>query len=194
MKRTLPVILACTLVLLASTFALDGLARKNAQESHVWLMETLLPGAHDFVRVAYTGEDDIIRSVHKADAGYVIETVTYGYAGEIRMMIGVDNAGTVCGLVVADAKETYGLGSRILTDHEFLSRFLNKSGTFAIGAPGADAFSGATDTADSDGNEIYVDGISGATVSSKAVARCVSAAAAYVTGADIESSATSWGA
>lgn len=194
MKRTLLVICACTLVLLASTFALDGMAQKNAQKTHVRLMETLLPGATDFVRLTDIGDDDIIRSVHRADAGYVIETVTRGYVDDIRMFIAVDNSGTVLGLVVDEAHETPGLGGRILTEHSFLSRFLNQSGTFAIGTPDADAFSGATGTTASDGNEQYVDGISGATVSSKAVARCVSAATAYVTGADIESSATSWGA
>ena len=40
---------------------------------------------------------------------------------------------------------------------------------------------------------IQVDGISGATVSSKAVARCVSSAVGFVTGADVASSATTWG-
>ena len=62
----------------------------------------------------------------------------------------------------------------------------------AIGTAGADAFSGATgsDSADTD---TYVDGISGATVTSKAIARCVNSAVSYVTGADIDSGATSWG-
>ena len=63
---------------------------------------------------------------------------------------------------------------------------------FAIGTAGADAFSGATGE-EATGEEIYVDGITGATVTSKAVARCVNSAIAYVTGADVESSATSWG-
>ncbi|PWM07238.1 MAG: hypothetical protein DBX98_03060, partial [Clostridiales bacterium] len=39
----------------------------------------------------------------------------------------------------------------------------------------------------------YVDGIAGATVSSKAIARCVNSAVAYVTGADTQTGATSWG-
>ena len=38
-----------------------------------------------------------------------------------------------------------------------------------------------------------VDAISGATVTSKAIARCVNSAVAYVTGADVSSGATSWG-
>ncbi len=195
MKKTLAVILVIALVLLGSAFALDGIARKNAQQEHVWLMETLLPGGKDFVRVTDIGDDNIIRSVHKASEGFVIETVTYGYADEITVLVGLDNKGVVTGLVTLDAHETYGLGSGILTDHGFLSQFLDETGTFTLGAgdSSADWSSSATSETASVGEEIYIDGISGATVSSKAVARCVNAAIAYVTGADIDSSATSWG-
>ncbi len=193
MKKTLVVILILCLVLLACAFVLEGITRNHTQKQHIWLMETLLPGGKDFEKLTDTGEDDIIRSVHKADAGYVIEASAYGYADEIVMMIGVDNDGKVMGLVVTKAHETWGLGNRILTDHVFLSGFLNQNGSFTIGTTGEDAFSGATSETSSSGEEIAVDGISGATVSSKAVARCVSAAVAYVTGSDIDSSATTWG-
>ena len=62
----------------------------------------------------------------------------------------------------------------------------------AIGTAGADVFTGATgeDAAEA---QTYVDGITGATVTSKAVARSVNSAVAYVTGADAVSGATSWG-
>ncbi len=193
MKRTLLVILLISLLLLAAAFSLDTAAGANAQKEHVWLMETLLDGGSDFVRVPYDGDDDIIRSVHKSSKGFVIETKTDGYADELTVLVGVDNDGNVMGVVVLEAHETVGLGSNILTDHKFLSQFLNKSGTFTVGSANADSWSGATDDAASSGEEIYIDGISGATVSSKAVARCVSAAVAYVTGADIGSSATEWG-
>jgi electron transport complex protein RnfG len=193
MKKTFTIILIIAVTLLAVAFGLDNIARANAQKEHVWLMETLLPGGKDFKLVPYDGEDPMIRSVHQAEAGFVIETATQGYADEIVMFIGVDNDGKVTGLVVYEAHETQGLGSKILTDHVFLSQFLNKNGSFTIGTAGSDAFSGATGEVESTGDEIAVDGITGATVSSKAVARCVNAAVAYVTGADIDSSATTWG-
>ena len=41
------------------------------------------------------------------------------------------------------------LGGNALTDHVFLSQFLNSSGTFAVATQGADAFSGATGTVES---------------------------------------------
>ena len=194
MKKIVISILVAALVLFGASCALNGVASKNAQKEHLWLMQTLLPGSESFTVEPYSGEDANIRSVHKAENGYVIETVTYGYAGEITMVIGVNNEGKVTGLVVRESHETPGLGNEVLTDHVFLSQFLNKSGSFTVGTSGADAFSGATaeSTADA-GEEVTVDGITGATVSSKAVARCVTSAVAYVTGADAVSAATSWG-
>ncbi len=194
MKRIVIAIVLAALILFGASFGLQGIAAKNAQEEHIWLMQTLLPGSESFTLEPYSGEDANIRSVHKAENGYVIETVTYGYAGEITMVIGVSSDGKVTGLVALEAHETPGLGNEILTDHVFLSQFLNKSGSFTIGTSGADAFSGATAEAETGaGEEITVDGITGATVSSKAVARCVTSAVAYVTGADAVSAATSWG-
>ena len=194
MKRIVIAIVLAALILFGASYGLQGIAAKKAQEEHLWLMQTLLPGAESFAVESYSGEDANIRSVHKAEEGYVIETVTYGYAGEITMVIGVNNDGKVTGLVVREAHETPGLGNEILTDHVFLSQFLNKTGSFTIGTSGADAFSGATgETETASGEEVTVDGITGATVSSKAVARCVNSAVAYVTGADAVSSASTWG-
>ena len=193
MKRMIISILAVFVVLLGASAALNETAIANARKDHLEILQTLLPGTTDCVVVPYDGEDANIRSVHKGEKGYIVECVTYGYAGEIRMFVAVNNEGKVQGLVVRDAHETYGLGSRILNDVDFLGQFLNQSGSFEIAAHGADAFSGATAEAAAEGESIQVDGISGATVSSKAVARCVSSAVGYVTGADVVSSATSWG-
>ena len=179
-------------ILLGASFGLKGITEKNAQDAHLEMMRTLLPGSTEFTLEPYSGEDANIRSVHKAENGFVIETVTYGYAGEITMFIGVSSDGAVTGLVVRDMSETFGLGAQALTDHVFLAQFLNISGQAAIGTAEADAFSGATGESTEAEAEVYVDAISGATVTSKAIVRCVNSAVAYVTGADITSSATSW--
>ncbi len=190
MKKTFFVITLCAVLLLALALCLNTVTYNNLQKKHIWLMETLLPGGKDFQKIAYEGEDVTIRSVHKSSAGFVIETATQGYADEIVMFIGVSNEGKVTGLVAYRAHETLGLGSKILYDDAFLAQFLNQSGSFTIGEGQADAASGATSDGASSGNAIPVDGISGATVTSKAVARCVNSAVAYVTGADADSSAT----
>lgn len=192
-KPIIALILAAVLLFAVNAVTFDiGLA--NARQDHLELMQTLLPGAEEFTVEPYAGEDANIRSVHKSDIGFVVETSTYGYAGKITMLIGVNNAGKVTGLVVREAYETLGLGGNALTDHEFLAQFLNKTGSFEVAAAGADAFSGATaEAAPAEGEATPVDAITGATVTSKAVIRCVNSAVAFVTGADAATEATSWG-
>ena len=177
MKKTflmplLTVILAAA-VLLGLTFGLKGVAANNAQKEHLTMMKTLLPGSETFTIEPYTGDDANIRRVHKGETGFVVEVATQGYADEIVMMIGVSNEGKVKGLVVRDIHETHGLGNKALTDWKFLAQYLNTQGDAQIGEG--------------------VDAITGATVTSKAITRCVNAAVAYVTGADANSGATSWG-
>lgn len=193
MKRMLITILAVFVILFSVSFGLNEIAIDNTQQEHLEILRTVLPGTSECVVVPYDGDDANIRSVHKSEVGYIVETVTYGYAGEIRMYIGVNFDGKVQGLVVREAHETPGLGNNILTDHVFLSQFLNKSGSFEVATSGADAFSGATAAAEPEGESTPIDAITGATVSSKAVVRCVNSAIAYVTGVDAVSSATTWG-
>ena len=193
-KILLPIltIAIMAVMVLSITLATGELANKNAQKEHLWVMQTLLPGSKSFTVEPYNGEDANIRSVHRGETGFVIETVTRGYAGNITMLIGVSKDGKVTGLTIRDMQETAGLGMSAMWDEQFLAQFLNTSGGVAIGTAGEDAFSGATGS-DTTETEAYVDGISGATVTSKAIARCVNSAVAYVTGADIDSGATSWG-
>ena len=187
-------IVIAAVVLLAASFGLNSIAAQKAQEDHVWLMQTLLPDSKEFTLEPYSGDDANIRSVHKAENGFVIETVTYGYAGEITMFIGVNNDGKVTGLVVRDLSETFGLGREALTDHVFLKQFLNSSGSFEVVTAAPDAFSGATgEVTEAEDDTVGVDALTGATVTSKAIVRAVNSSVAYVTGADAASAATTWG-
>ncbi|MEE1018899.1 MAG: FMN-binding protein, partial [Acutalibacteraceae bacterium] len=62
-----------------------------------------------------------------------------GYGGKIKVMVGIDNGGTVKKVAIISADdETPGLGQNVKTD-EFLSRFENVSS-----ASGVDAWTGAT--------------------------------------------------
>lgn len=161
------------LVLFGASNLLSGVAIENGRKEHLTMMQTLLPGSETFTVEPYAGEDANIVSVHKGETGFVIETRTYGYAGDITMLVGVSAEGTVTGLVVRHLTETYGLGRNALTDTDFLAQFLNTSGEAAVGET--------------------VDALTGATVTSKAITRAVNSAVAYVTGADASSSATTWG-
>lgn len=177
MKKTvflplITIVLAAAL-LLGLTFGLKGVASANAQKEHLHMMQTLLPGSESFTVEPYTGEDANIRSVHKGETGFVIETATQGYADEIVMLIGVGTDGKVKGLVVREIHETHGLGNKALTNWQFLSQYLNTQGDAQVGEG--------------------VDAITGATVTSKAITRCVNSAVGFVTGADTNSGATAWG-
>ena len=194
MKKPIIALILAAVLLFGLCLGLDGMAVQNAEAYHLTLMQTLLPGSETFEVEPYAGEDANIRSVHKSDIGFVVETSTYGYAGDITMLVGVNNAGKVTGVVVQKAHETFGLGGKALTDHVFLSQFLNQTGSFEVATTGEDAFSGATAEAETaEGEAIGVDAITGATVTSKAVVRCVNSAVAFVTGADAATEATSWG-
>lgn len=164
-------VLICALVLALLSFGLSGVAKANAEAELTAKMQTILPGSSVFTEETYTGDDANIRRVFAAENGYVIEVATNGYAGEITMLVGVDKDGKVTGLQVRNMQETFGLGGEALTDHEFLRQYLQTSGEAEVG--------------------VNVDAITGATVTSKAVTRCVNSAVAYVTGADASSGATS---
>ena len=187
-------LLVAAIVLLAA-YNISLPARENRiQEELTAKMQTILPGSTTFVQEEYTGEDANIRAVYKGETGYVVNTVTYGYAGNITMLIGVSNEGKVTGLQVRDMQETYGLGANALTDWEFLAQFLNTTGNVAIATSGADAFSSATQKVEGEAaEEVTVDGLTGATVTSKAIAKSVNSAVGFVTGADVATEATKWG-
>ena len=160
-------------VLFGVSAALAPVAERNAKAAREELMVQLLPGSTGFTEEEYTGEDACIRAVYKGDTGYVVCTAASGYVGDVVLLVAVDNGGTVTGLTVQELSETFGLGARARTDGDFLTQFLGTSGEAAVGE--------------------NIDALTGATVTSKAVTKAVNAAAAFVTGADVSSSATEWG-
>ena len=166
-------VIVAALVLLGLYNGLLQLRQDNRDAELQAKMETLLPGSTTFTEEEYTGEDANIACVYKGETGYVIGTLTQGYAGPIGMLIGVSEDGYVTGLQVRSMEETFGLGAEALTDWQFLAQFLRNEGDAEIGT--------------------NIDAITGATVTSKAIARSVNSAVAFVTGADISSGATSWG-
>lgn len=166
-------ILLAAAVLFAASAGLSSIREENARRELEEMMKTILPGSDSFTQEPYSGTDENIRAAYKAENGYVVHVVTSGYAGDISMLVGVYNDGSVSGLVVRELRETRGLGGRALTDTEFLSQFLNTKGDATVGD--------------------NVDALTGATVTSRAIARGVNSAAAFVTGADGSSSATTWG-
>ncbi len=160
-------------VLFGASSALNGTAQSREEAARNEIMGYMLPGRPAaFTEEPYDGEDESIRRVFKAEDGYVLELETAGYAGPMMLWVGVTNEGRVSGLTVRDHGETFGLGRGAQTGVPFLIQFIGTSGEAAVGE--------------------NIDALTGATVTSKAVARAVNSAAAFVTGADVSSGATEW--
>ena len=166
-------VLILAVLVMGISMGLRGVAQKHYMEEKIEVVRFMLPESESFTEVLYDGEDESIVKIYKGQTGYVIETLVSGYADDIRLMVGVDNSGKVEGITVRRMFETLGLGTQALTDYEFLMQFLHTTGDAEVGT--------------------NVDALTGATVTSKAIARGVNSAVAYVTGADISSGATSWG-
>lgn len=103
----------------------------------------------------YTAEDGtVVYAVAEDDLlmGYCIPATGTGFGGEISAMIGFNADGRVNGVKIISMSETPGVGTKVKAD-SFLSRFFGKNDTVEIGGD--------------------VDGITGATFSSKGVAEAV---------------------
>ena len=164
-------VLLGALVLAIAMFSFRNLAAERAEQELQARLRTMLPGSAPFTRKE--GDGELVRALYEGSGGTVAEVSCPGYVYDVSLLVAVRQDGAVTGLVVRDAHETPGLGSAILFDHEFLSQGLLTKGQAEIG------------------KDILP--ITGATVSCRAVTRCVNAAVSAVTGVDVPSQATPWG-
>jgi len=95
--------------------------------------------------------------------GHVVEVTTNGFGGAINMVVGVDMEGKVTGVSVIKDTETANLGTKVTRTQSVLDRFIGLGGTITVNS-----------------GENRFDGVTGATVSSKAVAEGVNTALAAV--------------
>lgn len=114
-----------------------------------------VPGTSDSLECFPARQDSVL-------TGMAIRTFSSkGYSGEIWLMAGFEKDGTIRNLIVTDHKETPGLGSK-MTEPRFLQQFLGKNpATFTLKVK-------------KDGGA--VDGITGATISSRAFCQAVQVA------------------
>lgn len=101
------------------------------------------------------GETVYIVKHNGAIIGYCVNTTGSGYGGDINMMVGINAEHQVSGLKIVSMSETPGVGSKV-KQSTFLDRFLGFDHEVTIGED--------------------VDGISGASFSSKGVAQAVNKA------------------
>lgn len=165
------VIVVCMVVMLCVSAGFSGVRIRNERLERNATMQFLLPGSENFVEVVYS--DETIRAVWQGETGHVIETVVDAYVGPMTLLVGVDEDGRVTGVTIRDLIETRGLGGEARQNPDFLAQFLGTKGDAEVG--------------------VNIDALTGATVTSRAIAKGVNAAAGYVTGTDVSSGATAWG-
>ncbi|HCQ90923.1 MULTISPECIES: RnfABCDGE type electron transport complex subunit G [unclassified Clostridium] len=127
-------------------------------------MREILPDAEDFQEFKFdnasTPEIIAVQSGVKggANAGYCINVSTSGYGGPINMMIGISSDGTVKGIKILSHTETPGLGAKA-EEPEFTDKFKEKKADSELTVVKGDA-----------SGDDQIAAISGATITSKAVA------------------------
>ena len=124
-------------------------------------IEAVLPGGGE--SVDFTDESGIVSTVYKGANGYAVEVAPAGFDGAITMMVGVDLNGNVLGISVISQTETAGLGAVCAAStsagEAFRGQFVGMSGTVTVSKDGGE-----------------VSAITGATITSRAVCKGVTAA------------------
>ena len=167
--------LAATLLLITSLVAaaLAGvnyitspiISEANEAKTQAAVNEVLEGGGTEIYRAST--KDEAVQIVFASETGYAIKVITGGFGGNIEMMVGVDKAGNVLGISIIKHGETPSLGA-VAADkgsagQSFRDSFVGLSGEVKVSKEGGEA-----------------DTISGATITSKAVADGVNAALKWV--------------
>ena len=164
-------------LLLAATYEMtkDPIARQQ-QEAALLQKQNIFPEGKEFAGIVLSDaqiEDMAAQkiaveevSTAKNDSGdvigYVFVTSSRGYAGSVVATTGIDTEGNIIMVSATAADDTPGLGKRV-EEKEFLSQFSGLDTKIPT------SVSGGTDTQ-------KIDGISGATISSKAASAAVNQA------------------
>ena len=166
LRLTVTLLLICAAVaaVLAGVNAItkDKIAAIQEQKTQD-AIAVVLPGAGAVEQLPVTGEADIVTAVYATENGYAVQVAPNGFDGAVTMMVGVSE-GKVTGISVISHTETPGLGAVAAANNAkgeaFRGQFVGQSGVLAVGE--------------------QIDGMSGATITSKAVVAGVNAALEYV--------------
>ena len=128
-------------------------------------VEAVLPGGGEKTDVPAVEAGAPVSEVYKGENGVAVKVSPSGFGGAIEMMVGVDNEGKVLGISIIKHAETPSLGAvaaaKGSAGENFRGGFVGLSGTVAVSKDGGE-----------------VEAISGATITSRAVADGVNAALA----------------
>ena len=162
-------ICACVAAALAGVNAVtkDAIASAQQQKTNAAIAQVLEGEAKEMDLSAYA-DLGIVRNAYVSEYGYAVEVAPNGFDGEILMMVGVDLEGKVTGISIISQTETAGLGAESAADS-------------AKGNAFREQFVGLTSgevLVDKDGGKL--DSLTGATITSRAVASGVQAALDFV--------------
>ena len=128
-------------------------------------VEAVLPGGGQKTEVPAVSVGATVSEVYEGEKGYAVKVAPAGFGGAIEMMVGIDKEGSVLGISIIKHAETPSLGAvaaaKGSAGESFRESFIGLSGTVAVSKDGGEA-----------------DTISGATITSRAVAAGVNAALA----------------
>ena len=166
LRLTVTLLLICAAVaaVLAGVNAItkDKIAAIQEQKTQD-AIAVVLPGVSNVEELPLGGDAGIVTAVYAAGEGYAVQVAPNGFDGAITMMVGISE-GQVTGISVISHTETPGLGAVAAANNAkgeaFRGQFAGQSGTLAVGD--------------------QIDGMSGATITSKAVVTGVNAALEYV--------------
>ena len=125
-------------IVLAATnmYTADEIKIRSVEDMQNSLAQVIPPGIHDNNLVkdssVITGPDGKPLTVFRAMKGGKVTGVAYqivgsGYAGEIKLMMGVDPDGHILGVRATDYHETPGLGDKInAAKTDWITRFTGK--------------------------------------------------------------------
>ncbi|MBT8452725.1 MAG: FMN-binding protein [Deltaproteobacteria bacterium] len=134
----------------------------------------LVEGEDDAGRLVYAGYDDAEQLV-----GLAVEAEGMGYQDVIALIYGYSfTEQAIVGIQVLESKETPGLGDKIETDADFLENF--KSLDVSVGEDGSALANSVVPVKHGEKTQPWeVDGITGATISSVAIANLLDRSAQY---------------
>jgi len=119
-KPTLILFLVCAVITGALAYV-NGITKdiiqKRTEEAQEQFRQEVMSEADRFVKKDTEGKPEQVSGIYEAYSGdtlkgYVVDVVTKGYGGEMKLTVGVNTEGKVTGVVIGDNNETPGLGSK----------------------------------------------------------------------------------
>lgn len=142
---------------------------KNEKLAEEAAMRELITTAESF-EIEIPNEEGVIKKIAIAKqknqiVGYVLRTEPNGYGGTIKLLIGIDQEGSIKGINILEHSETPGFGANA-DKQDFKGQFIERKAPLKV----------SKNTPSQD----EIQAITGATITSAAITEAVNEAAAYV--------------